>query len=113
MRASAAVARIYAHGGFAVAIEGGIDPPLAGAALEAEGLAERAVGVILRPRLEVALDRNRSRAHKPFDTSILEGAMRRIERDLNEEAAQSGWHVIDNSDEPPERTVHRILALVG
>lgn len=38
IRASTALARVYADAGFAVAIEGGVDPELAEAALEEQGL---------------------------------------------------------------------------
>jgi len=68
------------------------------------------VGIVLHPRLEVALDRNRARSTKSFDTSILETVMKEIERDLDRGAGGDGWHVIDNSDEPVETTVGRILA---
>lgn len=111
LRASAAIARIYADAGFAVAIEGGIDPAEVEAALAEVGLWERTIGVVLHPRLEVALDRNRTRGTKSFDTSILEGVMREIEGDIARGVASVGWHEIDNSDEPVDATVARILAL--
>ena len=111
VRASAALARVYADAGFTVAIEGGIDPELVEAALAEHGLRDRMVGVVLHPRLEVALDRNRSRQTKAFDTSILEGVMRQIDADLTRDAARPGWHEIDNSDESAESTVERVLSI--
>ena len=54
-RASAGLARVYADAGFAVAIEGAIDPDLAEQALAEVGLRDRMLGVVLRPRLDVAL----------------------------------------------------------
>ena len=111
IRASAALARVYAHAGFAVAIEGGIDPDLAESALEEHGLRDRMIGVVLHPRLDVALDRNRSRQTKAFDTSILEGVMREIDADLARDAARPGWHTIDNGDEPLAATVDRVLSI--
>jgi hypothetical protein len=69
------------------------------------------IGVVLHPRLEVALERNRTRHTKSFDTSILEDAMRHIEADVGRDAERPGWHGIDNSDEPVEATVERILAI--
>lgn len=110
MSGAAALARIYSEAGFAVAIEGGIHPDLARGALEAEGLSEH-VGVILHPPLEVALERNRNRTHKSFDTSILEGVMRDIDEQLHADASRSGWHVVDNGDESVDVTVDRILLL--
>ncbi len=113
LRASAAVARVYADAGFAVAIEGGVDPAESESALGRVGLRQRMVGIVLRPRLEVALERNRTRATKAFDTSVLEGVMRQIDVDLARDAAREGWHDIDNSDEPVAATVARILELSG
>ena len=109
--ASAALARVYADAGFAVAIEGGMDPAMVESALEAVGLRERMVGIVLRPRLDVALERNRSRTTKSFDTSVLEDVMRRIDEDLARDGRRRGWHVIDNSDEPVEATAERILSI--
>jgi len=111
VRASAALARVYADAGFAVAIEGGIDPELVESALEEHGLRERMVGVVLHPRLEVALERNQTRQTKAFDTSILEGAMREIDADVARDAARPGWHRVDNSDEPVAATVDRVLSI--
>jgi adenylylsulfate kinase-like enzyme len=111
IRASAALARVYADAGFAVAIEGGIDPELAESALEEYGLRERMIGVILHPRLDVALDRNRSRQTKAFDTSVLEDAMRLIDADVARDAARPGWYAVDNSDESVESTVDRVLSI--
>ena len=111
IRASAALARVYADAGFAVAIEGGVDPELAEAALAEAGLRDRMVGIVLHPRLDVALERNRSRETKSFDTSILEDAMRQIEEDVARDAARPGWHEIDNSDDTVDATVERILSI--
>ena len=111
IRASAAIARLYSDAGFAVVVEGGMDPASVEVALDEHGLRDRMVGIVLHPRLEVALDRNRSRRSKSFDTAILEGVMREIEEDLARNGARPGWHVLDNSDESVESTVERILAL--
>lgn len=111
LQASAAVARVYADAGFAVAIEGGVDPAQVESALGEVGLRDRMIGIVLRPRLEVALDRNRTRATKAFDTAILEGVMREIDDDLERAAGRTGWHDLDNSDEAVDATVARIRAL--
>lgn len=110
--AAAALARVYAGADFAVAIEGAVDPEPAESAISDAGLRDRMVGVILHPRLDVALARNRTRQKKAFDTSILGAVMRRIDADLANDGAAPGWRVIDNSDEPVEATVDRILAFV-
>lgn len=74
-------------------------------------LRDRMVGVVLRPRLHVALARNRARIHKNFDTSILESAMREIDADLARDADRPGWHDLDNSEETVDQTVDRILSI--
>lgn len=112
IRGSAALARVYLDAGFAVAIEGGLDPELVEAALDEHSLRDRMTGIVLRPRLEVALDRNRNRRTKSFDTSILEDAMRQLDADVARDADRPGWHAIDNSDESIEQTVERIVSLV-
>ena len=111
IRASAALAQVYSHAGFAVAIEGGVDPEFVEAALEDQGVRDRMVGVVLHPRLDVALERNRARQSKSFDTTILEGVMREIDGDLARGAARHGWHDLDNSDESVDSTVERILSI--
>ena len=75
------------------------------------GLRDRMVGVVLHPRLDVALERNRTRRTKSFDTSVLEGVMRQIDADVARDGQRPGWHEIDNSDEPVDATVERILSI--
>ena len=113
IRASAALARINADAGFAVAIEGGMDPGEIEIALDAVGLRPRMIGIVLRPRLEVALDRNRARTHKGFDTSVLERVMREIDDDLARDARRPGWHELDTSDHTVEETVDAVLQLTA
>lgn len=113
IRASAAIAGVYSDAGFAVAIEGGLDPAQVEMALEEHDLRDRMVGIVLHPRLEVALDRNRTRQSKSFDTAILEGVMRQIDGELARDGARPRWHELDNSDELVESTVERILSVAG
>ena len=68
------------------------------------------MGVVLHPPLEVALDRNRQRLTKAFETSILEGAMRQIDADLASEPLPHGWLRLDNGAESIEITVERVLS---
>jgi hypothetical protein len=110
LTASAALAKVYQPAGFAVAIEGGIDIEAITDRLDALGLADHLVGVVLHPSLEVALARNRVRQTKSFDTSILEGVMHEIDADLTARALPGGWHRIDNGDESIDETVERILS---
>lgn len=111
IQAASEFARVYSDAGFAVAIEGGVDPAAIEAALAGAGLRDRMVGIALRPRLEVARRRNRERTHKEFDTSILEDAMRHIDADVAADVERPGWHHLDNSDEPVAATAERILAI--
>ena len=111
IEASAALAKVYASAGFAVAIEGGLDPAAIEQALADAGMGDRLVGIVLHPRLEVALQRNRHRSTKSFDTSILEGVMREIDGDISSQPDRPGWHVLDNSDEPIEATAQRVLSI--
>ena len=108
--ASVALAKVYASAGFAVVIEGAVDQEPVEAALADAGLTDRLVGIVLHPRLEVALQRNRERQTKPFDTSILESVMAEIDSDIARESDRPGWHRLDNSDEAVETTVERILS---
>ena len=111
IHASAAMARIYVEAGFAVVIEGGLEAETVERALADAGIGDRLIGVVLRPRLDVALERNRTRTSKAFDTTILEGVMREIDADLARDEARERWHRIDNSDEPVDTTVERILSI--
>ena len=110
LRASVTLAGVYHDAGFAVAIEGGIDPGAIARMLREAGLQDQLVGVVLHPPLEVALDRNRQRLTKAFETSILEGAMRQIDADLASEPLPHGWLRLDNGAESIEITVERVLS---
>lgn len=107
---SVALAAVYHAAGFATAIEGGIDPAAIDRELAAAGLLEARVGIVLVPSLEVALERNRSRATKAFDTSVLEDVMRVIDADLHSLPIRDGWRLIDNGAESLAATVDRVLA---
>ncbi len=111
--AGAAIAAIYAASGFAVAIEGGIDPVAIEKHLASTGLAGLTVGVILHPTIEVALRRNRERRTKAFDPRILEGPIRQIDAELRHEPLPPGWTRLDNSDESIEETTRRLLRLTS
>ena len=111
IRGSAALAAVYADAGFAVAVDGALDASTMERALADAGLDGRWIGVILHPRLDVALERNRARTHKAFDTSILEDAMRAIEEDLSRVAERPVWHRLDNSSDTVEETVDRVLSI--
>ena len=107
---SVALAGVYQRAGFAVAIEGSVDPAAVDQQAAEAGLQGELVGIVLHPALEVALARNRERRTKSFDTSILEEVMHRINRDLAAEPLPAGWLRLDNGGELVEATVERVLA---
>jgi chloramphenicol 3-O-phosphotransferase len=111
VEASATLAAVYARAGFAVAIEDGIEADAVEAALVAAGVSDRMAGIVLRPRLDVALARNRERTNKAFDTSILENVMRQIDTDLGATDYGERWTVIDNSNHSVDETVESIISL--
>ena len=70
--------------------------------------------VLLMPTVEVALERNRTRTNKSFDTAVLEP----VSRDVHERLKQArldkmGWTVIDSSALSVEETVDAIVARCG
>ncbi len=109
--AAAAVARIYRSAGFAVAIEGAIDPTSVELALSEAGLDGAWIGVELHPRVDVAIERNRSRRTKPFDTSILERVIHDIDRDIAAAAPRKNWTRLDNSEQSVADTTDQVLGL--
>ena len=113
IRGAAALTRIYADAGFAVVIEGGLDPEQVEGALNEAGLRDRMVGMILHPPIDVALERNRQRRTKDFDTSILEGVMREIDADLASEGQRDGWYRLDSGTQTVDDTVREVLDLLS
>jgi predicted kinase len=65
--ASVALAAVYVEAGFAVAIEGAIDPFAVERHVAAAGMRDRLVGVVLHPPVDVARQRNRDRQTKTFE----------------------------------------------
>ena len=108
--ASVGLAAVYARAGFAVAIEGGIDPEVVDRHLAATGL--RAVRISLEPPVEVALARNRERTTKSHDPALLEDAILAIDADLATSPLPDGWVRIDNGGESLDATVDRVAALL-
>jgi hypothetical protein len=109
-RASAAqVAALYADAGFAVAVDDVIHEPDAEALVAL--LAPRTVHkILLQPTPEVALARNGDRTNKGFDTAVLADAICGNHRSLGEQnRADLGWTLIDNSELNVEQTVDAIL----
>lgn len=103
-------AKLYAQEGFTVVIDDVIFPHDA-AQLETEFLTGfKLYKILLRPRLEVALERNATRSNKSFDTSILEPVIRDLYANMTpQDYINAGWKVIDSSDLSLEQSVSLIL----
>lgn len=106
-RSAGAMTGFYAEAGFAVIIDG--------VTTEADVAAYRFPfaprKVLLRPSLEVTLQRNATRDTKPFDSAVLEPVARRLFADLPAACpAEDGWVVLDSTAESAEDTATRLFA---
>ena len=114
-RASATdVARRYAQAGFAVAIDDVIlhEQAILDMLAALDGLAVHRI--ILRPPVEKALERNRTRKSKSFDPSILEDTIRMLNGVYDQiDFAASGWLVVDNGLQAVGETVSEVLRRTG
>jgi adenylylsulfate kinase-like enzyme len=109
LRSAAAIAAVYHAAGFAVAIEGSVDPVAASEHVADAGLAQSTVGVVLLPQVEVALARNAERTTKGFDTAVLDEVIRRLDGEIRTDPLPQGWLRLDNGTEDVEATVERVL----
>ena len=109
-QSAAQTARLYADAGFAVAIDDVISigdarelfaGPLSGYAVHA---------FLIRPSLEIALERNARRTNKQFDTAVLEQTIASLYRSMDPRAySAAGWHIVDSSRLSLDETVDRVL----
>lgn len=106
------LAALYLRNGFAVAVEGAIDPRMVDRAAELHGIEDDLVRIELFPKLDEALRRNRTRSTKDFDTAILDDAIRAIDQMIRDDPVAPGWCQIDSTDQSVEETVSQILQLV-
>jgi len=111
IRASVLLALTYHEEGFAVAIEGAVDPESVERAFREGAPGLSFTGITLHPSLQVARARNRARTTKPFDPGVLEDVMATIDADLTRAGGRTGWLTIDNGAEWVDETVDRIVAL--
>jgi len=65
--------------------------------------------VVLLPALEVALARNRTRANKSFDTSVLEPVIRDLQNRFAQNYGPEDWTVLDTSDLNVEETCSELF----
>jgi chloramphenicol 3-O-phosphotransferase len=67
--------------------------------------------IILLPSITVALQRNRERTNKRFDTNVLDTPIRNIHQWFSEQVvAPKEWLILDTSDLTIDETVDRILS---
>lgn len=114
-RGATGLTRIYNEAGFAVAIDDVLHETTARRfASELGKLGTPVHKIMLRPSLEVALERNRTRSNKSFDTAVLVEPIRAIYRSMGEQNLTSdGWQIIDNSNLNISQTVDLILSSAG
>lgn len=109
---AADTARRYATAGFAVVVDDCLGPQREPAIDTGHygGLVEdpAVTRVLLRPTLEVVLERNRARGNALVD--FLAEAIP-VLYDVQERGLRDGWSAIDTSDLTVDETVERILAL--
>jgi adenylylsulfate kinase-like enzyme len=112
--AAGQIAALYNRAGFAVAIDDVISPADAQAAFD-DLLAKHTLHKIrLYPKLEIALARSAARTTKPFDSVVLESAIRGLHgATAAEPYAAMGWLTIDNSRLTLEQTVDHVLECAG
>ncbi len=111
--AAARMAGAYARAGFGAVIDDvarEADMPDFLQPLAGEGITK----VLLSPRVEVAVERNRVRTNKTFDSAILAPHIARLHRELLEGCRpEDGWLVIDNSGFDVAFTVGELLRRIG
>jgi thymidylate kinase len=113
-QATLQTARRDAREGFTVAIDDVISLQEAQSLYEPRLAREEVYKILLQPDLETALERNRSRQNKNFDTEVLAETIRRTHQSFAEEGNFApGWLVIDTSQLSVEQTVARILESFG
>jgi chloramphenicol 3-O-phosphotransferase len=108
---AASTAKLYASNGFAVVIDDVISSDDVSSIFQAVFAEFDFHKILLQPRLEVALERNRTRTNKNFDPSFLEGAIRDIHAWMSKQELPNDWLKLDSSDLNLEQTVDAILKL--
>jgi chloramphenicol 3-O-phosphotransferase len=106
---AASTAKLYASNGFAVVIDDVISSVDVSSIFEPVFAEFNFHKVLLQPRLEVALERNRTRTNKNFDHSFLEGPIRDIHAWMSMQELPNDWMRIDSSELSLEQTVDAIL----
>ena len=108
---AASTAKLYAQSGFAVVIDDVISSEDVSSMFEPAFDEFSFCKIFLQPRLEVALERSRTRTNKNFDPSILEEPIRQIYAWMSVQELPNDWLKLDSSDLSLEQTVDAILEL--
>jgi chloramphenicol 3-O-phosphotransferase len=108
---AASTAKLYASNGFAVVIDDVISSDDVSSIFAPAFDGFDFHKVLLQPRLEVALERNRTRTNKDFDPSFLEEPIRQIHAWMSAQELPNDWLRIDSSELSLEQTVDTILNL--
>jgi chloramphenicol 3-O-phosphotransferase len=107
---AATTTKLYASNGFAVVIDDVISSDDVSSIFAAfDGFDFHKI--LLQPRLEVALERNRTRTNKNFDPSFLEEPIRQIYAWMSAQEIPNDWLKLDSSELSLEQTVDAILEL--
>lgn len=105
--AAGRMAQLYREAGFAVAIDDVLGP----AEASPFDLPTEPRKVLLRPSLEAALERNRSRSNKAFDAAVLDPVIRHLYASQDVQAyLEQGWQVLDTTHMTVEEAVGAVLA---
>jgi chloramphenicol 3-O-phosphotransferase len=104
-------AKLYATNGFAVVIDDVISSDDVSSIFETSFSEFDFHKIYLQPRLEVALERSRTRTNKNFDPSFLEEPIRQIYAWMSAQEIPKDWLRLDSSELNLEQTVDAILEL--
>lgn len=102
-------AKLYAQNGFTTVIDDVISSDDVSSIFEAEFAKFDFHKILLQPRLEVALERSRTRTNKDFDPSVLEQPIRGIHAWMSAQKLPQDWLKLDSSELNLEKTVDAIL----
>jgi chloramphenicol 3-O-phosphotransferase len=108
---AASTAKLYATNGFAVVIDDVISSNDVSSIFEPVFDEFDFHKILLQPKLEIALERSRTRTNKNFDPSFLEEPIRQIYAWMSAQEFPSDWLKLDSSDLKLEQTVDVILEL--
>jgi chloramphenicol 3-O-phosphotransferase len=109
---AASTAKLYASNGFAVVIDDVISSEDVSSLFEPAFVEFNFHKILLQPKLEVALERNRTRSNKNFDPGFLEEPIRNIHAWMSKQELPNDWLKLDSSKHDLEQTVDVILEAI-